>query len=102
MDFISRLQLYDRLHHLIRRHSTGTPKDLAAKFNVSERTVYNMIDILRDYGAEICYCRKRNSFYYAREVSFSFNPVLSSKAEAKVTGGLKYWLRWPIKQPLLE
>lgn len=86
MTHIERLYLLDRLHHLIRRKGTGTPKDLADRLEVSERTVYNLINILRVLGAEIFYCSFRTSYYYEEEVVFNFLPVLEG---IRVKGGKK-------------
>ena len=43
------IERISRLHRLIQEEITGTPRELAFKFNVSERTIYLMIDWLKDY-----------------------------------------------------
>jgi transcriptional antiterminator len=75
MRFDERIQSYDRLHNLIKRQSTGTPAELAVRLGVSERTIYNMILMLENYGASVKYLRYKKSFAYEKYVSFSFNPV---------------------------
>lgn len=45
-----------RLHNLISSESTGTPSELAAKLNVSERTAKGYIAAFRELGASIGYC----------------------------------------------
>ena len=73
--FVEQLQQLQRLDALIRRKATGTPVILAAKFGVSERTIYNLIDILRSLGAEIAYSREMESYYY--EQSFVLQRALN-------------------------
>ncbi|MBV4357337.1 HTH domain-containing protein [Pinibacter aurantiacus] len=60
-DFINRLE---RLGSLIHRRSTGSPKDLAKKLELSERSLYNYINLIRDIGATVKFCQSSNSYYY--------------------------------------
>ena len=85
MTFIEKLFLLDRLHKLILRKGTGAPSDLAYRLEVSERTVYNLINTLRDLGADIDYCNYRCSYYYKSEVVFAFMP--GDRARSQVKGG---------------
>jgi predicted DNA-binding transcriptional regulator YafY len=68
MTFIEHIQAFDRLHDLIRRGATGTPAQLAAKFNVSVGTIKNMITTLRDEGFPIAYSREDETYYYEYEI----------------------------------
>jgi len=45
----------ERLLKLIKLQSTGTPSDLADKFEISERTVKRIIRELREEGSDIRY-----------------------------------------------
>ena len=67
--YFNRLEYLD---NLIRLGATGTPCDLAAKLSVSKRTVFEYIDILKDLGADIKYCRVRQSYYYNVMGRFDF------------------------------
>lgn len=64
MQLIEQLEQLKRLDALIRRKATGSPADLARKFGVSERTIYNYLAVLKNLGAEIEYCSVRNCYYY--------------------------------------
>jgi len=44
-------------------HSTGNPKEFAAKLGVSRATLYRYIAELRDEGIDIRFSRSQNSFY---------------------------------------
>ena len=60
------------LHNLIEKGATGTPKELAIKLDVAERTARNYVEQLREMGATICYCRTRQTYYYYSPVTFRF------------------------------
>jgi hypothetical protein len=85
MTQIEKIYLLDRLHHLIRRKGTGNPKALADRLDVSERTVYNLIDTLRGLGIDITYCKDKESYCYEEEVVLNFLPVFD---EDRVKGGV--------------
>lgn len=55
----------ERLDYLIRSKSTGTPDKLASRLGISRSCLYTYLSLLKDLGAPVSYCRKRNSFYYA-------------------------------------
>jgi predicted DNA-binding transcriptional regulator YafY len=54
----------ERIDQLIRLESTGNPKQLVERLNVSERTVYRMINTLKDIGCPVYYNRYRSSYCY--------------------------------------
>jgi len=53
-----------RLDHLIKRKSTGSPLELANKMEISERSLYEYISLLKRLNAPIKYCKTRQSYYY--------------------------------------
>jgi transcriptional antiterminator len=55
------------LDQLIKTKSTGTPKQLSNRLNISERCLYYHIKILKELGAPVKFCKKRNSYYYTFE-----------------------------------
>lgn len=71
MDFIKKLKLIERIDGMISRKSTGTPAELSQKIGVSERTLYNIIRIMKQLGAPIYYSSSRMSYCYNGTVSFS-------------------------------
>jgi predicted DNA-binding transcriptional regulator YafY len=50
------------LRTLVEKASTGSPKELAELFNVSERTIRRMVQNLKQSDLDIEFCRKRNSY----------------------------------------
>lgn len=64
MRLIRKINQINRLHSLIKRKSTGSPKELAAKFNVSERCIYRLMDELKHMDIDINYNRSRRSYEY--------------------------------------
>ncbi|QEC52447.1 HTH domain-containing protein [Anseongella ginsenosidimutans] len=58
------LNRLEYLNDLIRKKSTGSPKELAEKLNISQTTVFNWINMLRDLGALIKYDSERQTYFY--------------------------------------
>lgn len=56
---LERIQL---IHDLIMKGFTGSPDELARRLNISRRTLYNYIEIIKSFGVEIDYCRTRKTF----------------------------------------
>lgn len=71
-DHLNRIETIDRL---IRIKSTGNPKVLAQKVNISERALYVILAFMKERGAPIAYCRYRKSYYYEYTGYFSFEFV---------------------------
>ncbi len=58
---------------LIRMKATGTPKEFAIKLGISERSLYDFLEELRnDSACPIAYCPLHRSYYYTREGKFTF------------------------------
>jgi predicted DNA-binding transcriptional regulator YafY len=64
MAFIDTLHRLEKLDQLIRFQKTGTPKDLAKKMEISERTLYRDIEYLKILGGPIYYSEDEESYYY--------------------------------------
>ncbi|WP_273444461.1 HTH domain-containing protein [Neolewinella agarilytica] len=89
MAFIDTFYQLERLAHLIQRKATGSPTELAAKLEVSPRTVHNLLEQLRNWGAEIAYCRERCSYYYVQPINLCFSVIQPAEDARKITGGRK-------------
>ena len=85
MTTIKTLERLQRIHSLIENECTGTPYELARKMNISERSIYNLIDYLKDYEAEIAYDRGRKTYYYKNSFSLNFQISLSLGPDHAVT-----------------
>lgn len=53
-----------RIDSLIRIKGTGTPVRLAEKLGISERTVYEYLNLMKEFGAPIKFDPYRESYYY--------------------------------------
>jgi len=65
-----------RMHELIQQERTGTPDEFARTVQISRRQLYNMIQTLKDYGANIQYDRCRRTFYYTSFFNFTLGQLL--------------------------
>lgn len=82
MRFLEKMKTIERVDSLIRRKTTGTPKELAQKLNVSERCVYNIINLMKSMDAPIFYCNNRCSYCYEYGVDF----VIGFRRSEKIIG----------------
>ncbi|MDQ3844304.1 MAG: HTH domain-containing protein [Bacteroidota bacterium] len=62
MTYLEYSDKLERLKQLVEQKQAGTPEQLAKKLNVSERTLYRMIQRLRDHGYPITYNRTRCTY----------------------------------------
>jgi len=53
----------ENLKHLIKRERTGDANEFAEKLDISRRTLFNYLEILRDEGTVIKYDRYRKTYY---------------------------------------
>lgn len=60
----------DRIDQLIRIKRTGTPAELADKIGLSERSMYEYIRLMKEFGAPVVYSRERKSYFYLQEGRF--------------------------------
>lgn len=71
------IRIIIRIHELITARQTGTPKELAEKLELSERTVYNYIAYMREeLKAPIVYNTALANYCYEEECQLSFKGVI--------------------------
>jgi predicted DNA-binding transcriptional regulator YafY len=63
-------QRLTRIDHFIRIKGTGTPSELAGKIGISERSTYEYIRLMKDFGAPVGYSRQRKSYFYKEQGQF--------------------------------
>lgn len=87
------LERLQQLHNLILNENTGTPAELAELMNISDRSVHSLIEYLKEYEANICYCRKRKTYYYKEDFQIQVLisvKVLSNNQVTNIFGGSYY------------
>ncbi|RZJ66945.1 MAG: DNA-binding protein [Flavobacterium sp.] len=83
MKTLKSLERLQRLHDLIQTESTGTPAELAAQMDISERLVYNLIDMLKDFQACINYSRSRRTYFYEDDFVLKVNISVTVMTQAE-------------------
>lgn len=68
--YFERLQYID---HLICIKGTGSPKQLAKRLNISESTLYELLQFMKLMGAPIMYSRLRKTYYYSEDGGFKLH-----------------------------
>ncbi len=74
-----------QLHKLIVCEKTDPLCELANRFHISKRQLYNVLDEFRYLGTEIAYGRVRQTFYYSNnfDIEISFKVSLLNSCEQK-------------------
>ena len=91
MGILIRKEEFERLDQLIRLEATGSPSVLAAKLNTTERTIYRIINKLKDVGCPIYYNKVKCSYCYESEgrLIIKFQTYsLDNKQLNKILGGV--------------
>jgi len=73
MTFLEKLDALKRLDQLIRLNATGTPHKLAIKLDISRRSVFDLINLMKAMNAPIEYCNYSQSYYYKYECELVIN-----------------------------
>ncbi len=95
MKNLKTLERLQQLHQRISQENTGTPKQLAAQMNISERSLYTLIERLKDLTAQIYYNRNTKTYYYCNDFELEINiqiTALSNNEVIEVFGG-SYFLK---------
>lgn len=67
------IRIIKKIHSKILTESTGKPKELGSKLNVSERTIYNYIQFMRvELQAPIIYNRIKDTYQYETNCNINF------------------------------
>jgi predicted DNA-binding transcriptional regulator YafY len=82
-DLFERLQRIDRL---IQIKGTGNAAELADKLGLSRASVYEYINLMKDLGAPIKFCKFRQSFYYDEDGSFITRFLPNNKIGNRLKG----------------
>jgi len=82
----------ERLHCLIKRKATGTPSECARKLNISERQLYNTLDLMKSMGAPIYYDLSICAYCYDYDVhwQFGFSRAMNEERMNKIKGSGNY------------
>jgi len=63
MNYLIYTQRIGYLKEMIEKGRLTSPQDAAKRFNCNERTIRRMIQILREQGCNIKYCRKNMRYF---------------------------------------
>jgi len=64
MSFLKQLERLKRIEKLIQLQATGTPKQFVQRLGISESTLYEDLNILKEMGGKIAYSRTQLSYYF--------------------------------------
>lgn len=72
MDLSTRMEKMVRMDCLIRLEGTGAPRQFAEHIGVSESTLYELLKLMKQMGADIRYNKHRQTYYYQTPVKFHY------------------------------
>lgn len=87
------------LNRKIREQRTGTAEELAHELGISRSKLFDVLDEIRSYGAEIRFDRSRRTYYYKNEVNMQFfikvdgKKVLSNDDMSEITAGTTFFAK---------
>jgi hypothetical protein len=90
---IKQIALLERVDQLIRLKATGTPKQLAKRLQVSEATVFRIIETMKEMKAPVCYNITNQSYTYTETTKFRcgfFVQELDAIEERNLSGGSSF------------
>lgn len=68
------IRIIIRIDALISKEMTGSPKKLASKLAISERSVYNYVSFMKkELNAPIIYDYSKQTYIYSQEWEFKLN-----------------------------
>jgi predicted DNA-binding transcriptional regulator YafY len=91
MKFINKIL---RINTLVKLRATGSPHELAGKLGISERSVYEYINDMKELGAPIAFSYSHNSYIYYEdgELLIGFSDELLKEEDETITfGGCAEW-----------
>jgi len=79
-----------RINTLVKLRATGSPRELANKLGISERSVYEYINNMKELGAPIAFSYSHNSYIYYHEgnLVIGFSHYMPGEKEENNTSGI--------------
>jgi len=67
MRLFDRIEKLQRMDALIRHKATGPPSSFARKLHISDRTLYNYLEVFRAAGCTLHYNKFKETYEYLAE-----------------------------------
>lgn len=89
MNSLKNLKRLQKLHQLIEKKDTGSPKEVAEKIGSSERMVHCLIEELKDYGANIRFDRKLQTYFYKNDFELQVHVSVVIFSQGMITNSIE-------------
>ena len=70
MSILKQIERIKYIDELIRNKRANTPYEISKKTSLSERQIFSIIQLMKELGAPIKYCRKSKQYHYVEKVKF--------------------------------
>jgi len=87
---IKQINLIERIDQLVRMNATGRPKQLSERLNISEATLFRIIDAMKELNAPLHYDFAVGSYVYEEETQFKcgfYTKPISNSDAMRISGG---------------
>lgn len=58
------IERLERIDRLVRMKATGTPKELAERLNISESTLYETLQLMKEKDCPLIYDKLKQTYHY--------------------------------------
>jgi predicted DNA-binding transcriptional regulator YafY len=88
MNITDTKDVIERIDRLVRLRATGTPRELALRLNLSERTVFRILNQMKEIGCPIYFNKASGSYCYEQEGKLLFKfKVTKNELDSKIKNG---------------
>ncbi|MFN8844567.1 MAG: DNA-binding protein [Chryseotalea sp.] len=84
MSLLKSINRLKQIHKLIKIERTGNPDEFAKKLGISRAMLMINLQEIKELGAEINFCRYKNSYYYINDFLII---IQNKKDQKKIRGG---------------
>ncbi|MCA4893733.1 MAG: hypothetical protein ING84_01885 [Cytophagales bacterium] len=93
MSLLKYIERVKRMDDLIRRKATGAPEKFAERLGIKKTMLMEELQELRVLGAQVAYCKVRESYYYLN--SFVLKIGIDRSDQKIIKGGQAILLKLP-------
>ena len=86
MNITDTKDVIERIDRLVRLRATGTPRELALRLNLSERTIFRILNQMKEIGCPIYFNKASGSYCYEQEGKLLFK-FTENELDSKIKNG---------------
>lgn len=88
MSLVNKVFVLVQIHSHIEHKRTGSPEAFARKLNISKRSLFRILEELKDMGAQITYNKGKQTYQYMNDAKISVFLKFYSDKNEEIEGKL--------------